>query len=437
MRDYEETIREAELLAGSPEAVVSYLKDRAARLALEKTSDEGDEELEQALLGLNHPLVDIALARYCRHTPTAKALFHRESKALRLALLTNQVLARSIFGYSIAEIFDSDQEKLRNFLTGASDEEIYALFQNPKIDDSFIRDLLEGNYLWEALSEERKQMVVGSLHRNERMKTPYDESFMDGYAEYSYGAVFNAAWKLSETLPVTDKWASTLHWLYDQLQPDAHSIDNPLTVAARWFPQSAESIEQEKEAVGMGFTSGYQGVRQGLAKLALAKFKADAKTLLESDDVAFRAAAYRNADLTVEQIGAAYEKDGELAFQEMVHNKHLWKRANKRQALHDVAWSVVNNDKHSDLMAANIFNGVRERFAKEHPDWFRDEEDFTPEPSDEPVTKADLEALATRLATPIPAMEQIKAKLDTIHSRLGFVWWFSLGTLVGVFSRHI
>ncbi|MFM7630829.1 MAG: hypothetical protein ACKO43_03340 [Alphaproteobacteria bacterium] len=85
MRDYKNIIKEAELLASSPEAVVAYLKER--------DSQDGDDELEQALLRLNHPLIDLALAQYGRSLDVLKTLFHRGQLPLKVAVLANQCIA--------------------------------------------------------------------------------------------------------------------------------------------------------------------------------------------------------------------------------------------------------------------------------------------------------------------------------------------------------
>lgn len=440
MRAYEEIIREAELTASSAETVCAYLKERAGRLAAERIKDEGDEQTEMALLGRGCALIDIALAKYCRFSKTAQTLFFREpeNKALRLAVLSNRVGGRALFGNFVQNIFDHDEERLSAYLAGASDDELYALFQNPRLGDSFLRDFLEGDACWQAMSEEKRLVAVGALQRNERMKTSYDDIVMDGYSEYSYGAVFDAAWKLAETAPTTPIWANTLHWLYDGMLTDAFSIKAPLELAARWQAPDEEAVKQEAESVAMGFLSGYQGVRKGLAQLALDKRSIKPQALLESVDCAFRSAAYARADMTAEQIEKAYELDGELAFQQMIYNRSLWRRAEKRQALHDVAWSVVRNDKHSDMMAANIFNDIKESMAKEHPGWFS-EEDYEPEADDgtEPVTKNDLNrAVETIASQHANAAAMLLQNLSGLGKRIGWIWWFSLGAAAASIFRN-
>lgn len=113
---------------------------------------------------------------------------------------------------------------------------------------------------------------------------------MDGYAEYSHGSVFNAAWKLAERMPVNERWSRALCLLYDRMQTDAVSIDKPLELAARWHPDpgNVELIEKEAKELERGWLPSYQGVRKGLARLALHNDSKLLASLLASDDPAFR-----------------------------------------------------------------------------------------------------------------------------------------------------
>jgi hypothetical protein len=142
---------------------------------------------------------------------------------------------------------------------------------------------------------------------------------------------------------------------------------------------------------------------------------------IASDDVAFRAAAYSAGPLNAEQLRAGYEKDGALVLTEAISNLHLWRTQVTRLALHDVAWGVVRDDKHSDLMAANQYNRVEKDLRKKHPAWFADEEQRDEPGYDEvddkaPATRADLSA--------------ISQALRGLMSRTGWIWCFSLGALV-------
>jgi hypothetical protein len=349
--------------------VVAYLKERPLQ--------DGDDELEQALLRLNHPLIDLALAQYGHSIDVLKTLFHMGKMPLRVAVLSNQALGRQSFLW-LSKLFDG--ENLKAYLVLANDEEICALFQNPKIPNEFLSGFLRGNELWAALSEEKKILIVGeALPRNERMKTRYN-----GEADYEYlcyNPVFDAAWELAEKVPVTGEWAQALYALYivGKLIPIS-SMKNPLEVATRWQGQNRDN----------NACSAYFWVRTGLARLALAESKTDAKALLESEDQAFRIAAYSYAELTPEQVAQAYERDGEFASDNLAGNKFLYKY----------------------------------------------EEESPSKPLEEPVSKADFKELALRLTSIKEDFRPLITKLNDIYGRLGFVWWFSLGALIGVISGH-
>lgn len=432
MRGYKAIIKEAELLASSPETIAAFLKERAERIASNRWGD-GDAELEASLAKLKHPLIDISLAQYCFHIQTARSLFFAEQRnnALRLAVLSNSAMGAIYFGASLHEIFENEAAFCA-YLADASDDEITAIFNNPTLQDSFLSDFLKGKTTWKSLNEERQQRAIMALSNNDRMQTPYDKRFMDGYAEYIYSSVFDAAWHLAATLPVTKDWALALSQLYRKTLPT--HLDKPEEIAARWQAQNEEEKKEEAESNQSGYLSYFQLVRAALAKLAISNHAHKADAFLIHEDIAFRAAAYSYAYLTTEQISKAYERDGELAFNEMVYNERLWKTHATRQELHDIAWAVVKNDKHADLMAANTFNSVEEAHTKSHPEWFQHEEDEPqPNPAEALATKEDIRALTAQLEQSTAIHTKIQTGIDTANVRLGFVWWFSLGTLVGMY----
>ncbi|KVN10614.1 hypothetical protein WT09_24240 [Burkholderia stagnalis] len=148
------------------------------------------------------------------------------------------------------------------------------------------------------------------------MSTPYDQSFADGYAEFSHNEVFEAAWNMAvaATVPNTRAWAFALGWLFDVLLPIGHGIDDPLSSAVRWTPDDDDGIKH-------GALSPFQNVRKGLARLALAKNAKRTDEFLASDDPALRAAVYASRSLSTDQIAAAVERDGAMGFDEMVRTR--------------------------------------------------------------------------------------------------------------------
>lgn len=439
MRGYKTLIQQAELMAMSPEAVAEFLKRRAGQSKDEARDDPVDEEAEKALRRRADPLIDLALARYGRHMEVVSELFQSASSGtpVRLACLSNTALGHEIFRPFPVGLLGRDTGPMAEWLTTASDDELSALFENPMLSDSFLRDLLERAKGWECIDDDRLCRFVSVLHRNPRMRTPRDDDYMDGWAEYSYGSVFNAAWKLAETAPVNEGWAFSLGWLYEQLQPDAFSIKEPLALAARWHiaPGDAEANERQAKDHEIGYLGTMERVRKGLARLALSKDSKLLAELLASDDLAFRAAAYSAGRLNADQLRAGYEKDGELVLTEAIRNMHLWRTQATRQALHDVAWGVVRNDKHSDLMGANQFNWMEKDVRKKHPAWFADEEQsdassYEDVDDQSPATKADIATLSGHMDRQSQGMDAITQGLRGLMSRAGWIWWFSLGALV-------
>jgi hypothetical protein len=414
---YKSTIAQAEVMAMEPETVVVLIKRRASQTKEQMSNDPINEEVEAALLSRNHPAINLALARYGRFRSTLMTLFHgsEPSAPIRLAALSNTVVDGRLCSIPI-ELF-KDQECLAAWLQEATDLELCALFENPKIDDTFLRDLLEEKEPWEALPDERRAQIVINLHTNKRTMTPYEETIMDGYLDYRYSSVFNAAWGLAARVPVTKIWARALCLLYQRLEPEAFSISKPLELTSRWHidPSDAAALEAEARYLESGNLSDYQSVRRDLARLALSGDSALLQTLLDSDDPALRSAAYSAGALSPEQISMAYDRDGELVFNQTLHNHAIWRRLAGRQALHTLAWAVVKNDPWSELSAANIFNMVRDQFTKTHPEWFKDEDDFQHpiELSDKPATKADLQLLSDILTKPAYGLALAEDKDDT------------------------
>jgi hypothetical protein len=443
MRGYQTQIQQAELMAMAPWPVAEFLRRRASQSKDEARNDPIDEEVERALRSRGDPLIDLSLARYGRHMEVASELFLSggSGSPTRLACLANRSLGLEIFNSFPVGLLGREPEPMAEWLVTASDDELCALFENPTLSDSFLCDLLERDKGWESIADDRLCRFVSILHRNPRMRTPREDGYMDGSAEYSYGSVFNAAWKLAETAPATDGWAAALGWLYEQLEPDAFSIDEPLRLAERWRVDPADAKEAKKEAanVAIGYLGDKQRVRKGLARLALSKSHKLLGELVSNDDVALRCAAYSAGSLNADQLRAGYERDGELAFNESLRNLALWKRQESRQALHDIAWSVVGADKQSDLTAANFYNWMEKDTREKHPAWFAEAEG-EPLGDDEvndqsPATQADISTLAGHMERQAQSVDAVGQALRTLTSRTGWIWWFSLGALLASLWR--
>ena len=444
MRGYKTLIQEAELMAMTPDAVADFLKERSG-----KTKDEArdylvDEVAEQALRGRTDPLIDLSLARYGHHMEVVSELFQSAgaNSPMRLACLVNRSLGNNTFPSFPLGLTGSEPGLFAEWLVTASDDELSALFENPTLEDSFIRDLLERRRGWESIADDKLCRIVLLLYRNPRMRTPRDDDYMDGWDEYSYNAVFDAAWKLAETAPVNDGWALSLGSLYEHLQTKGSSINEPLKLAERWHIDLTDKGANERQANAheIGHLGDMERVRKGLARLALSKRGKLLADLLGSDDRGLRAAAYAVGNLNAEQLRAGFEKDGEIAFTEAISNLSLWRNQGTRQALSDIAWDIVNNDENSDLLPANRYNWMEKDVRTKHPTWFADEEagqsDDDEVDAQSHATKADISTIADQIDRQAQGLEAAGQAIRALMSRIGWVWWFSLGALVASL-RHV
>jgi hypothetical protein len=145
---------------------------------------------------------------------------------------------------------------------------------------------------------------------------------------------------------------------------------------------------------------------------------------------------FQNPNISDSFLRDFYEKDGELFFNEAVRNEKLWKDKQSRDALRQVAWAVVNSDKHSDLTGANIYNHVAEEMAKKHPQWFVGDEDIPDieEPEDTPATKGDLNQVAVSITQVTTNL--VQETMQKMSKQVSWIWWFSLGALVATLLKH-
>jgi hypothetical protein len=442
MRSYETVLMQAELVASRPEVVAAYLKMQSTERKVLRPPDDYDDELEKALLDRNDPLINLSLARYAFFQITVTGMFvsAEPDSPIRLACLANKNVQGQLFSRFPVALFGGDTQMLE-WLANPPSMEAYPFFQNPTIDGSFLRDLLnrDEKKSWASVSDDRLGLFVSILASNPRMWEPYDDSHLDGYAEYSHNAVFDAAWELARKVEPTERWARVLSNLYHRLLP-SYGLKEPLAVAGRWLtdPKDEAAMNREAESVAQGHLSAFQGVRKGLTRLALYNEPGRLMEFLNSPDPAVRCAVYAHGALTAAQAEAAYIKDSDLAYMEMFRNESLWRTAEGRAALSRNAWAVVNADKHSDLLAVNIFNGVKTEMAKAHPDWFvEDGDNEQPDPDEGPAAKADLYALGERIdgSSIATAFTALKKHLDSINSRTGWIWWFSLVAAVLAIKR--
>lgn len=395
-------IAEYELMASTPREVYDLYKDRKENSDKYYWDGQVDEKTDLALWGRGDPLIKMAIAKYGSNEEIAKEILKGNDEALKLALLKNW--SGQSFHDFPESLFDGDG--LVSYLNSCSDQEFACIFSNPSIADLFLRDFFEGKKIWNDISEERQRIAVMAFAENPRSSKPNDDSFMDGYAEYSHNAVFSSCWELCAKVPVTKEWAIALSRLTEKLLPEGFPFKDEeiMPVIARWYPtkemQEENKYDNEEQYKDGGYLSQWQTIRQNLTKLIAESSKHG--NLAENPDIGIRCGFYRYGRLNIDQMKAAFAKDGEAAWQAMSSNASLWSNKDKRQVLHDVAWAADDLDGRSNLDNANQYNAFYERFKNQYPAMFKDDddEDFesaAPEDEELPATKGYVFQLADTL----------------------------------------
>lgn len=137
--------------------------------------------------------------------------------------------------------------------------------------------------------------------------------------------------------------------------------------------------------------------------------------------------------MTPEQIREAYERDKNLAVNNMQANVSLWRYERTREAVRRASWDISEFNSHY-LDSANAYDHWEEKHRKEHPEWFSDEHaDLGGESAVGGGGSGEAnDDIRSNMAT-LPA---IANSLVELHKRLNWVWWFALGGLVVAFGKH-
>ncbi len=368
-RDLKVVLKEAELLASSPETVANWLRDHNRWSA----TDPADDCLEANLLARKHRLIDLALARYGQCDEVLRTLFSRDDEILRTATLSNENVYRSS-SYQIAPFLDPHHEHGDDglsWVSALSELELKALFSNPALPPFPIREFFEMKGVWQVLSEGQRKSAAWCISRNmmqwaDRFSV-WDASTWEGRR---LDAV-RAAWELADKIEMTPPWPALLGRLYAELDCPRFVKTDPLQMAARWT--DPDDQEKSKEENAQGYLTTFQEVRCGLGRLAAANDgygKEVLSAIIAHDDIAIRCAAYLVGNLSAEQVKAACEKDELLACSYLIKNEDVWKRYETRDLLEEACEKF---SKGQDWVVSLSYHFHRQRgiMSKAYPGWFK------------------------------------------------------------------
>jgi hypothetical protein len=343
-----------------PTEAVNWLKER--RQKIENVNNSfllpNRELIEGTLLERFDAYIDFGLALYGVDHKTAQKLYSKGDLGLRCTILANTPNG----GYDAIQSRFVVAELAPDNLV-----ELSALMSNPNIDDRILEFCFERKQLFEKVSDEHYRNILLVVGDNPRLSKPYDDRWVDGYADYSYHKVFNDAWNLTKTVPATVEWAAVLaHLLRNCLPP---SNFDPIPAISRWYIDAAQNAE-ERNWHGYGFY-----VRSRLADL----LNAD-DALRNADDLALRTSFYRRFDpRRYPNWKTLAPKDGEEFLTAALENKLIWKSPTDRETLSALCWEYP--DPRSNMDMPNFFRAREDGMRRDHPEWFEDLEGRAPNAS--------------------------------------------------------
>jgi hypothetical protein len=412
-RDHKVVLREAELLASSPETVADWLRTHDRWSA----TGPADDSLEVNLLARRERLIDLALARYGQCKNVLEDLFGRDDDILRAAVLSNEKMHH---GIDFPRFLDMDRQL--NWLSGLSEIELKALFSNPKLSSYQIKLFFNMQGAWQVLSERQRKTAAWCLVNNMMQWTDTFSVFDPDTWESTRLDAVEAAYAFADRIEMTPPWPAMLAHLYSKLGEPSHISFDPLKIAARWA--SSDDEDETKKDNKKGNLTTHQEVRCGLGRLAAAKARRDVKklqSLLQHKDVAIRCGAYLVARLSAEQVDAACKKDKYLACNYLIPNEHIWRDGESRDILEEACRKASKGEEWI-ISVLHRFHRQRDLTAEAHPDWFEEKYSQENGSMEKPLTESSIEELVDRVLSS-ESFIALGSSISKIHRTDTFRFW--------------
>jgi hypothetical protein len=447
-RSVKAQLLESELMNSTPEHVHAWLKNRAEEP--DDRTEYGDDEIEEALLTRNSPLIELGLARYGFSAKVINRLFtgslraspkeirivgssEREipntPKLLRLAVLSNRRSYR--FPKALCGL-----DAMREFLDSCDSDEMETVFRNPSIDEELLGSLYAKERPFDCLDDEKwRRFIIASIH-NPRLRKDYTGP-MDGWTEYLHRRVSDQAWKLAESVPRTKDWAEVLSPLLETIKPYSSSIKNPMSIIPRWRVEttSGHGLEGSSEGNGepaengdlddfgtIGYLDDFGMIRLDLTRLMSTEA---VNSLRTNEDIALRCAFYRFGRPTASEMQEAYERERKFFLNTALFNEAVWQKRETRELLHDLCWEDKGDS--DPLHYPNYYRERHTRVSTDHPEWFGDE---TPEENGSSSNRTDpIDSILVR-------QMDLQNQITGLNSKLAAVLWIVIAMFLVMLVRR-
>ncbi len=327
--------------------VYEELKEYAAYQA--ERHYRSDDKLEEALLLRNDPLIILGLARYGGSDKVATALYKRAAatgdlnynQALRLALLSNQLLPRQIMSrHTFGVVPDDDVLRLIN--ADESTWELDVILKNPGAK-KLLDKLYNKEKPFDAIPEDKYVRAVFWSHTNPAISD--DDGDEHGPDMDAWG-IQKGIKRLMQTLPVTEDGLRTAYWLLKSADPRHVGIfdKDPTPLFKRW---QAIEVSEEFTKYNEG-DAGDLSLKDEFLCLLAALYgwfstpTEDGRSKIvylgsaDSPDLLLRCAYYaRESELTPEQMQKGYDKDSDAFTVAAMCNETLFWKSECRSKLEE------------------------------------------------------------------------------------------------------
>lgn len=354
--DAPERIEIGYLAKALPEAVVEWLKvnwqepEEGIYGDMWRHEDDGRRLLEYVLYRRNDPFIDYGLARYGFSLNVIQRVYDRGDETARLAAIGNPN-------------GNTHLKQAKDILINGKYRAVNLLLQNKYLAGGFINNLFNRKESFSDIDDDRFLLILTAIKGNERLNRPYKSLYLDGFDDYQYHKAFSAAWELTKSVPVSQRWAVVLWELlancqkpvgFEELEETIQRwrIDKPTDGEVEWFERSPSF-----------------SVRALLGSLS-----ENDENLMNSDDPAMRVAFYRKFKPYKYKDWSDYlERDGGEFVNAALSNDNLWRSEKYREQLSQACWDVPDPNHTMDV--PNDYRGREAFYRERHPDWFADEDE--------------------------------------------------------------
>jgi hypothetical protein len=402
MLSYKEKIEAKELTQLSTELAIKWLKENCPSKKPNPFSDNNrklKDVVNFCYFKRNSSKLMLALSRYGTHLKTLKKLYKSGNSFIKLAALTNVFIGPSGF---LEEGVLSEDDALE-IINGypATGQMIDALFGNPHINRDFLERVVSKDDQYNNLKDDVLLHIIWATSGNQILSEKYDDTYLDGGAEYRFNKLPFALLNLLSSVPVNYAWAAALckliqktqiPYVPDELQPE---------LLEKWQIEGRENDTHDPQL------SSSFWLRVEIAKVLFSSHNDKIKQVITPDhpDKAVRFAYYQDAEpydmfgeavlnkgfeypsikflgdnklnKTEQSIVGKYKKyfsiDGNDFIEHLITNKNFWKKQGERDFLHDLAWNLAK-DKSHHMDVPNNLRAQEQRLLRERPQFFKDDE---------------------------------------------------------------